>query len=373
MASLGETVAALAAARWTPADETAATSLQEIDMSADNPGGLRMLVHAPPGRPARAPLVVVLHGCTQTASAYALGAGWLELADRCGFVLLCPEQTRANNLNVCFNWFQPADTCRGGGEAASIHAMVRKAIADYDLDPSRIFVTGLSAGGAMANVMLATYPETFAGGAIIAGLPYGAASNMQEAFAAMRGSRSLPARVLGDAVRSASGRRGPWPRISIWQGDEDMTVAPSVAEDLASQWRNVHGIEGAGSDLLTAGPDDTGRRRRTAWRDSRGAAAVELNQLSGMGHGAPLGCMIDDGCGRAGPYLLEVGVSSTLEIARSWTLVQPHNQMRAAPQAPPAPARARADAGGSPPLLHAITSEVGGVITGALRNAGLLK
>ncbi len=375
MASLGETVAALASRRWLQDLSGAPTAgLQEVALLGDNPGALRMLVHAPAVRTARAALVVVLHGCTQTAGAYALGAGWTELADRFGFVLLCPEQTRANNPTLCFNWFQPADTRRGGGEAASIHAMVRRAITDYDLDPDRVFVTGLSAGGAMANVMLAAYPESFAAGAIIAGLPYGSASNMQEAFAAMRHMRSLPPRTLGDAVRAASDHRGSWPRISVWQGDEDATVMAGVADDLVHQWRDVHGVETVAGEAK-----GTGRRRHTVWRTASGETVVELHQLSGMGHGAPLGRDLADGCGTAGPYLLEVGVSSSLEIARAWGLTgQPLG--RASAHCTPSPAvlqdeslGARAAAKPTLAPLHVITSEIGGVITDALRSAGLLR
>ena len=377
MASLGETVAALAAQKWrTSANDAEGAGLCDVPLFGDNPGALRMLIHAPTGRAAKAPLVVVLHGCTQTAQAYALGAGWTELADRCGFVLLCPEQTRANNPNLCFNWFQPEDTRRGAGEAASIHAMVRRAVADYDLDPRRVFVTGLSAGGAMANVMLAAYPETFAAGAIIAGLPYGSASNMPEAFAAMRNGRSLPARALGDAVRAASDHRGPWPRVSVWQGDQDSTVMAGVADDLISQWRDVHGVESA-----VAGQRSSGRRRDAVWHNGLGEPVVELHQLAGMGHGTPLGRDLEGGCGTAGPFLLEVGVSSTLEIARSWGLAERQSAQAGPAPHPPASAEPRRSAAShafapttaSLPSLHDLTSEVGGVITGALRSAGLLR
>src|SRR6201996_2741174 len=142
-----------------------------------NPGDLRMLSFVP-ANPQQAPaLVVVLHGCGQTAAGYDLGAGWSTLAKHYGFALLMPEQQRPNNANGCFHWFNPDDIARGQGEAASIRQMIARMSADHGIDPHRIFVTGLSAGGAMTSVMLATYPEVFAAGAIIAGLPYGVASN----------------------------------------------------------------------------------------------------------------------------------------------------------------------------------------------------
>jgi len=114
-----------------------ASGLKPVANFGTNPGNLTMQLYVPKDLPAGAPLVVVLHGCTQTAADYAEGAGWVTLARRFGFALLCPEQTRTNNPNLCFNWFQPGDTARGAGEAASIAAMVEHALSRHGLDPSR--------------------------------------------------------------------------------------------------------------------------------------------------------------------------------------------------------------------------------------------
>ena len=156
--------------------------LQETINFGSNPGALRMFTYLPPQVSAECALVVVLHGCTQSAAGYDLGAGWSTLADRFGFALLLPQQQRSNNPTGCFNWFQTGDIERGCGEALSIRQMVKKMVSDHGVDQTRVFVTGLSAGGAMTSVMLATYPDIFAGGAIIAGVPYGAAKNVQQAF-----------------------------------------------------------------------------------------------------------------------------------------------------------------------------------------------
>ena len=110
--------------------------------------------------------------------------------------------------NGCFNWFQSGDIERGHGEAASIRQMVATMVSDHGIDPARVFVTGLSAGGAMTSVMLATYPEVFAGGAIIAGLPYGAATNMQQAFETMYRCPPRAARAWGELVRRRLGTKG---------------------------------------------------------------------------------------------------------------------------------------------------------------------
>src|SRR3954463_8365665 len=121
--------------------------------------------------------------------------------------------------------------------------MVAKMVTDRGIDPARVFVTGLSAGGAMASVMLATYPDVFAGGAIIAGLPYGAANNVQQAFENMFQCRPRPARVWGDLVRRASPHTGAWPRVSVWHGAADATVIPPNATEIVKQWTDVHGLQ----------------------------------------------------------------------------------------------------------------------------------
>jgi poly(3-hydroxybutyrate) depolymerase len=132
------------------------TRLREITSFGRNPGNLRMLVHVPERLRSGAPLVVALHGCSQSADEYNSGTGWSSLADRLGFVVVYPQQQPANNPKNCFSWFLPGDIARDNGESLSIRQMVEHAIATLGVDPHRVFVTGLSAGGAMTAVMLAT-------------------------------------------------------------------------------------------------------------------------------------------------------------------------------------------------------------------------
>jgi feruloyl esterase len=283
--------------------------LKEVTGFGSNPGALRMFTYAPAKFASSRSLVLVLHGCTQSAASYDLGAGWSTLADRYGFALLLPEQTPANNPKTCFNWFLPGDTARDRGEALSIRQMIEKTIGAHGIDRQRVFITGLSAGGAMTAVMLATYPEVFAAGAIIAGLPYGTAHNVQHAFESMFQGRTHTAQTWGDYVRRASPHRGPWPRVSIWHGDADAVVKPVNAESLIRQWTNVHGIDTAPvGDRIDGYP-------RQVWRRD-GIDLVESYSITGMAHGTPLAAGTrDQNCGAAGPFLLEAGISSSWHIA----------------------------------------------------------
>ncbi|RVD52885.1 PHB depolymerase family esterase, partial [Mesorhizobium sp. M7A.F.Ca.ET.027.03.2.1] len=153
------------------------------------------------------------------------------------------------------------------------------------------------------------YPELFAGGGIIAGLPFGCATTISEAFDRMRGHGSPSEQELQRLLRKASKHSGQWPRMSIWQGSGDHTVAPSNAESIAAQWRGVHKLDTA----PTHSTSERGRSRRV-WADEAGEAKIEINMIAGMGHGTPIG----NGLGTAGPYMLDVGISSTREIARFW-------------------------------------------------------
>lgn len=384
MPGLGETTAMLARLRKaSPLASRPSELLERTDNFGSNPGQLAMLSYRPALLAPGAPLVVVLHGCTQTAEAYAVNAGWVALADRFGFMVLAAQQSATNNPNRCFNWFSPGDIERGVGEAASIAAMVARAVDAHDLDERRVFVTGLSAGGAMAAVMLAIYPDRFAGGAVIAGLPFGVARNVQEALGVMSRASGRSATDLGALVPRPNGG-GRLPRLSIWHGDADAVVQVGNARDLARQWSVAAG--------LPLGPHEVEALAfgaRSTWRSSDGAVALELNIVRGLGHGTPLSTKAPGDVGKAAPYMLEAGISSSLEIARFWNIATPaassdttfkdavDRHATPAPGQLEAPRSLHADSGG---LGHEVMQALGQVPAGvqdviakALRAAGLLK
>ena len=363
-----------------------------------NPGALRMLSFIPGELQEPRALVVVLHGCGQTAAGYDLGAGWSTLAKHYGFALLMPEQQPANNAQTCFNWFNPEDTARDSGEACSIRQMIARMVDDVGIDPHRIFVTGLSAGGAMTSVMLATYPETFAGGAIIAGLPFGVASNVREALNGMFQSSSRPARELGDMVRNASNHRGPWPKLSVWHGSADRTVNPANADEIVKQWLDLHDLPAAPMSEATV----DGYPRQVWWNED-GETVVESYTITDMAHGTPLGVGDnDERYGAQGAFLIEAGISSSYHIASFFGLtewIRRPEPIGSSPQtAKPVPAAAPSSAATPdltavlwplaalnrrpepptrhpepPPEPHRRGIDVGAVITRALTAAGLMK
>jgi poly(hydroxyalkanoate) depolymerase family esterase len=295
------------------------TRLREIVGFGSNPGNLRMFEYRPATLANNPALVVVLHGCTQTAAGYDLGAGWSTLADRYGFALLLPEQRRSNNSHGCFNWFQPQHSQRNQGEPLSIRQMIEKSVVDHGIDRRRIFVTGLSAGGAMTSNMLACYPEVFAGGAIIAGLPYGAATTVQQAFETMFQSPSRSPREWGDLIRKASPHRGPWPRLSVWHGNADRTVIPPNALEILKQWTEVHGLP-----LSPTMKTRVDGFPREVWTNEAGDELIEAYTITNMAHGTPLAMGETDGaCGAPGPFLLAVGISSSYHIAKFFGIAIP--------------------------------------------------
>ncbi|WP_103347494.1 PHB depolymerase family esterase [Amycolatopsis sp. CA-128772] len=279
------------------------SSLVPVSSFGANPGALAMYTYTPAGLEAGRPVVVALHGCTQSAADYYAHSGWPGLADRWRFEVVFPQQSTANNSSKCFNWFSTADDTRGNGEAASVRSMVDKAIADHGSDRSRVFVTGLSAGGAMTADLLAAYPDVFAAGGIDSGLPAQCATSIIEATNCQQNDQRLtPAQWAAKVKAQYPGYGGPWPRVAIWQGTADYTVYPVNGTELRDQWTAVHGVSQtpASTQSLPGGTTLTNYGGR-----------VQLYSIAGMGHGTA----VDPGtgptqCGSTGAYFL-AGICSS--------------------------------------------------------------
>lgn len=284
-------------------------SMSVVTGFGSNPGALAMYAYVPAGVPASAPLVVAMHGCTQSAADY-VNAGWNDLADEEKFYVVYPQQSSANNLEECFDWFQDEDATRDSGEALSIKQMVDWMKSKYSIDASRVFATGLSAGGAMTSVMLSVYPDVFAAGAVMSGVPYGCAHSAVDALSCTNPGKTMAASDWGAAAKAGDASfSGPYPRLSVWQGEADTTVNPSNAANLVTQWAALTGIS------QTAAVSETvDGATHTEYEDGSGRVTIERYSIPGMNHGAALDPK--NGCGVAASYMLDAGICST---ALAWS------------------------------------------------------
>ncbi len=219
------------------------------------------------------PLVVMLHGCGQSAEDFALGTGMNTLAADTGFAVLYPEQPGSANPNRCWNWFNTGDQERDGGEPLLIVGMIEAIMADHALDPRRVYVAGLSAGGAMAVILAHAYPDVFAAVGVHSGLPYRAANSFQSAFAAMnRGVKRDPSAGLATRIP-----------IITFHGDSDGVVNAGNADAIVAD-----GLAGWSSPLRaepTRGEAGGLAYDLTRYRTDDGVARVEQWTLHGLGHG----------------------------------------------------------------------------------------
>ena len=258
-----------------PAVEPGAEFRQETFACAAGSRRYRLYVPASlAGEPAG--LVVMLHGCTQTPEDFATGTAMNRLAEAHRLLVAYPEQTRSNNPMACWNWFRPGDQQRDGGEPAILAGLTRAVADEFQVPADRVFVAGLSAGGAMAAVLAATYPELFAAVGVHSGLPYGAANDVTSAFATMRGER--------DAAPTAAQTDGPVPRMIVFQGSADRTVHPSNADPArrgagtGPECGSSTARRRGGTTCAASSAARTGRRRSNAgWSRApitHGAAAI---------------------------------------------------------------------------------------------------
>ncbi|HEY3803165.1 MAG TPA: PHB depolymerase family esterase [Kofleriaceae bacterium] len=302
-------IAALAIAVPALADQT------QVSSFGTNPGGLQMFVHVPASLPSGAPLVVVLHGCTQTASSME-SAGWDTLADQYGFAVLYPQQTSTNNPVECFNWAGEygnlADITRGSGENESIIEMVDTMISTYGVDTSRVYVAGFSAGAAFAAVMAATWPDRFAAASIMEGVAYECATSVESAYTCQDAATSKTPDQWGALVTAADASyAGPWPRLQVWSGTADTTVVPANATQLIDQWTDVWG-----TDQTADVTEMVGSASHTQYL-AGSTVAVDAYSIPGMDHAVSVGADSLGTCpGSTAQYFEDHAICSTLRAAQ---------------------------------------------------------
>jgi poly(hydroxyalkanoate) depolymerase family esterase len=236
------------------------------------------------------PMVVMLHGCTQSAADFAEGTQMNRLAEEHGFLVVYPEQAAHANPSKCWNWFRPQDQGRDNGEPSLIAGIARAVAERHGADRRRIFVAGLSAGAAMAVVLGETYPELFAGVGAHSGLAYGSAHDIPSAMAAMKGGRSgLPGLASVPGAQAPARRKAAQPVPSIvFHGDRDHTVQQSNGEEIVKQARDAHPAQPGQPAWTTdtqGGKAPGGRKySRTVHADGSGQPLVESWTLHGAGH-----------------------------------------------------------------------------------------
>ena len=235
------------------------------------------------------PLVVMLHGCTQTPDDFANGTRMNALAEERQCLVLYPEQTRAANHSRCWNWFKRGDQRRDQGEPAILAGMTREVMNRYRVDPAKVYVAGLSAGGAMAAVLGAAYPELYAAVGVHSGLACGSAHDLPSAFAAMRGKMA--------GRTTASTPRAPATPTIVFHGDRDRTVHPHNGEQVVSQSMGKNDASRADASTQRGQVPGGHAYTRTVHCDSTGRVVLEHWLVHGGGHawfgGSPHGSYVD--------------------------------------------------------------------------------
>lgn len=226
------------------------------------------------------PMLVALHGCTENDVGFELLSGWTQLAEQRGFIVVFPDQSNLANPLGCWNWYLESNQHRGLGEPSIIAGITHKLRSRYSVDPRRIYVTGVSAGGVMANIMAVAYPDLYAAASILAGCEYDC-DILQLQSPQVSGQK---------AIAEMGSRRRAVP-ILIFQGSADRVVPPSTAERIVGQWATVAGIDEV-ADQVVHGQVPGGRSyTHTLHRAAAGGPSlIESYLIDGAGHAYPGGC-----------------------------------------------------------------------------------
>jgi len=261
-----------------------AATLTQVTNFGANPSQLEMYVYRPDSAPARPPVVVAVHWCSGSGPAY-FNSGVGQLADRYGFIMIFPSVTQT--ADKCFDVASAAALTRGGGsDPVGIRSMVSYAEQNYNADPTRVYVMGVSSGAMMTNVLLGDYPDVFKAGAAFAGVPFGCfAGPTSWNSNCSTGALTKTPQQWGDLVRAAyPGYNGSRPRMQLWHGTEDTTLSYHNFGEEIKQWTNVLGV----SQTPTSTDTPAAGQTRTRYANSAGVVQVEAYSLAGVGHNLPV-------------------------------------------------------------------------------------
>lgn len=274
---------------------TPTNGVKTVGSFGSNPGNLTMELYVPSTVQATAPVMVAMHGCSMNSG--NMHGHWKIVADEKGIIVIFPGTSFGNNSAACFNWWKPGDQDRNQGEVRSIVSMVEYVKTNYNVDKSKVWVSGISAGAAAAEVLASTHPDLFAGAAIFAGIPYKCASTESRAWECMGYAGHTPYRedkqTLINHTLNAYSHHRDYPKIFLTHGSSDTTVQDYNSDSLIDKWTGVHGID----DIVDGSPAlaPSSHTRVSDYDDVNGKTWIRMFRTQYMGHATPIDNTCDGG------------------------------------------------------------------------------
>lgn len=303
---------------------TLSNEVIDIDDFGENPGNLGMKMYIPESvnndSVSNIPVVVALHGCSQTLKNLMDGSGWNELAEENGFIVLYPMQKFINNTSLCFNWFKNKDISKDKGESRSIKNMIDFVIQHYKINQQKIFIYGLSAGAAMGVSMMANYPKMFKAGAIFAGAPHGIAKSGFQGMKVMLNVPNKTSEEWGQEIPNYNEKIN-YPNLIVVHGEDDNIVSIQSSFELIKQWRYLKKVENQNRKIEDSFREND-KVQRISYIDSSHQECIIFYQIKDVGHEIT----IDEGSkdhqgGKANMYAKDIGFYSTYFVAKDFDLL----------------------------------------------------
>lgn len=270
--------------------QAAQNQLQQVTGVSPNPNNVGFFLYRPTRVAAKPPLIVAIHYCSGSAQAYFSGTQYANLADQLGFLVVYPDAPRSGK---CFDVATNATlTHNGGGDSQGIASMIKFAIANYGVDPGRVFVTGTSSGAMMTNVMLGSYPDLFQAASAYSGVPFACFAGPSDWNSqCSSGQLTKTAQAWGDLVRGAyPGYTGPRPKVMLWHGTADTTLQYPNFGQAILQWTNVFGVSSTATQTFSNNPQAS--YTKTVYGDASNPVVIGYS-AQGVGHTVPVHEAID--------------------------------------------------------------------------------